>query len=522
VSLHKRDIKMKTHSPSILVLSVAFAFLSLLLFLPAGCQRQPKSPPRVLKSVESVRPPAVEPIDRDFKSIKERGTLVVLAPYNSTTYFLYRGEPLGYEFELLRAFAEEHNLRLEMQVATDRNTLFNKLNTGEADIVAARLNPRPEDQAEVAFTNALYRTEPALVQQKAPPDSANITEPVKTEIKSEPTTSGADDTLSIHARLIEKPAQLAGEKVTLPQGSAYKKTLVELSDEISGDITVVEIGGATDDEALVAKVAKGDIEYTVVQDNLAELKEAHYTNIKIRPIVGASHKVAWAIRKNAAELQSELNRWIAEKKNGTLFDRLYKKYFTDRKSYKERVESEYLTSVTGKLCKYDPLLKRYAPELNWDWRLLASQTFQESRFKPEARSWAGASGLLQLMPATAREYGVKNSQDPEDNVRGAVKFLNWLTKYWAKIPDEAERLKFILASFNCGAGHVEDAQRLTSKYGGNPEVWNDVAYWLLQLSKSQYSTDPVVKYGFCRGIEPVTYVTRILERFNHYKQFVVT
>lgn len=508
----------------------ACILFSLQLLLSAACQRQPPAQPRELKLVESVKPPPVAPVDRDLKAIKERGTLVVLAPYNSTTYFLYRGEPLGYEFELLRAFAEEHGLKLEMQVVTNPNLLFNKLNTGEGDIVAARLNPKPEDEAEVSFTSALYRTEPALVQQKAPPDKAKLTEPAKTEIKSEPTDtkagdsviSKADDSLMINARLIERPAQLAGEKVTLPQGSAYKRTLIELADEISGDINVVEIGGGTDDEALVAKVAKGDVEYTVVQDNLAELKEAHYTNIKIRPIVGASHKVAWAVRKNAGGLHNELNRWIAEKQNGSLFDRLYKKYFTDRKSYKERVESEYLTSVTGKLSQYDPLLKRYAPELNWDWRLLASQTFQESRFKPAARSWAGASGLLQLMPATAREYGVKNSQDPEDNVRGAVKFLNWLTRYWNKIPDEAERLKFILASYNCGAGHVEDAQRLTVKYGGNPQSWNDVSYWLLQLSKSQYSTDPVVKYGFCRGIEPVTYVVLILERFNHYKQFVVT
>lgn len=521
---------MKHHPTSRHIRRAAFAFLALLFLLAAACQRRQPSQPHTLKLVESVKPPPVAPIDRDLNAIKERGTLVVLAPYNSTTYFLYRGEPLGYEFELLGIFAEEHGLKLEMQVVTNPNLLFNKLNTGEGDIVAARLNPKPEDEVEVAFTNALYRTEPSLVQQKAPPDKAKLTEPAKTEIKAEPSApqagdsvmSKADDAMMINARLIERPAQLAGEKVTLPEGSAYKRTLIELSDEITGEISVVEIGGNADEEALVAKVAKGDVEYTVVQDNLAELKEAHYTNIKIRPIVGASHKVSWAVRKNASVLQNELNRWIAEKKNGSLFDRMYKKYFTDRKSYKERVESEYLTSMTGKLSQYDPLLKRYAPELNWDWRLLAAQTFQESRFKPDARSWAGASGLLQLMPATAREYGVKNSQDPEDNVRGAVKFLIWLTRYWRKIPDEAERLKFILASYNCGAGHVEDAQRLTVKYGGNPESWNDVSYWLLQLSKSQYSTDPVVKYGFCRGIEPVTYVIRILERFNHYKQFVVT
>ncbi len=127
------------------------------------------------------------------------------------------------------------------------------------------------------------------------------------------------------------------------------------------------------------------------------------------------------------------------------------------------------------------------------------------------------------MPATARQFDVLNPFDPEDNVQGGVRFLRWLQDFWAeRVTDEKERLKFILASYNCGAGHVEDAQRLTKKYGGAPQVWDDVSYWLLQLSIQQYSTDPVVKFGFCRGMEPVNYVDNILERFDHYKQFVVS
>lgn len=127
------------------------------------------------------------------------------------------------------------------------------------------------------------------------------------------------------------------------------------------------------------------------------------------------------------------------------------------------------------------------------------------------------------MPRTAREFGVRDAFDPEDNVQGAVKFLKWLQDFWAdRITDEGERLKFVLASYNTGAGHVEDAQRLTENYGGNPEVWDDVSYWLLQKSTQKFSADPVVKFGFCRGMEPVNYVANILERFDHYKQFVVT
>jgi membrane-bound lytic murein transglycosylase F len=464
--------------------------------------------------------PMVEPVARDLAAIKERRTLTVLAPYNSTTYFLYRGEPMGYEYELLRAFAQEHDLALKVVVVTDRKSIFPLLNSGEGDIAAARLVPTEDDRAHVAFTRELYRTEPALVQQEKPPEEANMSEAAERALQPAPDAPLPED-LEIQARLITRPAQLAGETVTLPEKSAYKRTLVELADDISGEIRVVEMGGKLQDEALARKVASGEVEFTVMQSNVAELKEAEFTNLKVRPVVGRVHSVSWAVRKNSPALLDELNRWIGEKKNEAVLGALYRKYFVDSKKHRERAASEYLTSTTGKLCEFDGLLKRYATELSWDWRLLASQAFQESRFKPDARSWAGATGLLQLMPRTAREFGVSDMKNPEENVQGAVRFLKWLTNYWTKrIPDERERLKFILASYNTGVGHVEDAQRLTEKYGGDKKRWDDVSYWLLQKSTQQYAADPVVKFGYCRGLEPVMYVEHILERFDHYRQFV--
>ncbi|HEX8144325.1 MAG TPA: transporter substrate-binding domain-containing protein [Pyrinomonadaceae bacterium] len=460
-----------------------------------------------------------EPIKRDLSEIKAGGTLTVLAPYNSTTYFIYRGEPAGYEYELLQSFAREHGLTLRMVVVTDPKSLLPLLNSGEGDIAAGRLVQTPESEASVAFTRALYRSEPALVQQESAPNA-----PDKGADKAL-AAGPADETpeIDIQARLITNPAQLAGETVTVTEKSPHHRALIELEDSISGDIRVVEMGGEIQDEALAQKVARGEVEFTVMQSNLALLKEAEFKNLKVRPVIGRSQSVAWAVRKNSPELLSQLNSWIEEKQNGALFDRLYKKYFIDRRSHLERVTSEYLTSTTGKLCEYDELLKRGAADLNWDWRLLAAQAFQESRFKKDARSWAGAVGLMQMMPATGRQYGVKNPLDPEDNVQGAVRFLKWLNQYWLeRIPDERERLKFILASYNAGAGHVDDAQRLTVKYGGNPQSWEDVSYWLLQTSTQKYSSDPVVKFGFCRGIEPVNYVDFILKRFDHYRQYVVS
>src|SRR5207253_10703252 len=142
--------------------------------------------------------------------------------------------------------------------------------------------------------------------------------------------------------------------------------LLELADEISGDIHVVETDGSIQDEALAQRVARGEVQFTVMHDNLAQLKEAEFKNLKVRPIIGRSHSVTWAVRQNSPALMAALNSWIDEKKNGSLFDRLYKKYFIDRRSYLERMESDYMTSETGKLCPYDDLLKQYAPELNWD------------------------------------------------------------------------------------------------------------------------------------------------------------
>jgi membrane-bound lytic murein transglycosylase F len=493
---------------------------ALLIFFPAAsCRRGPRTK---LEAVDEIVrktdvPPPAEPVRRDLAEIRERGTLTVLAPYNSTTYFVYRGEPLGYEYELLREFAGARGLALKMVVVTDPKSLLPLLNEGEGDIAASRLVPTPETEAQAAFTRALYQTEPALVQQAGPPAAASKV----AERALAPGPADPAPEVDIQARLVTHPAQLAGKRVDLPAQSPYERTLIELADEISGDINVVELG-EVQDEALAQKIARGEVEFTVMQANLAELKEAEFRNLKVRPVLGRKHEVAWALRKNSPQLLAEMNNWIEDKKNEGLFARLYKKYFVDMRGHIERATSDYLTSSTGKLCAYDELLKRHAPEINWDWRLLASQVYQESKFKPDAKSWAGAQGLLQLMPGTARQVGVRDAFDPEDNVSGAVRYLKWLNEFWdERVEDEAERLKFILASYNAGPGHVEDAQRLASKYGGDPLRWDDVSYWLLQKSTQKYSTDEVVKFGFCRGLEPVNYVDHILRRYGHYKEFVV-
>lgn len=490
-----------------------FLFLVAWAVVVAGCGDAGSSD----ASVEIEIP---EPIERDLTAIAERDTLVVLTQFNSTSYFLYRGEPMGYEFDYLQAFAKANDMHLKAVVVQNRDSLFVLLNEGVGDVVAARLTPTARDSSIVRLTAPLYTTEPVLVQRDGPIESADVPEEVDSLLDSAasaPPEPRRRDTLHLSARRIKNPLALAGNEVHVLDQTRFEQRLLEISDQATGDIYVVEVDSGTA-EMLIQNVAEEDINFTVGHENVAELQESHYSNLAISPTLDRPYAVSWAVRSNAPELQGALDAWIQD--NPRMRENLYQRYFVDRQGYQERVTDEYLASETGTLSPYDDLFREHAPTLGWDWRLLASQAFQESRFKPSAKSWAGAMGLLQLMPGTARQVGTSDPYDPADNVAGAVRYLEYLYDFWDNISDEHERLKFILASYNAGPGHVQDARALTEKHGGNFDNWNDVAFWLLRLSEAEIYRDPVVKYGFCRGLEPVTYVGRILDRYNHYQQFV--
>ena len=492
------------------------------------------------------------PIERDLAAIVERDTLVALTVTNATSYFVYRGEAFGYEYELLKDFAEEAEVVIQMKVVP-RDSLLYFLNAGLGDIAAARIVPAEQDTAHFAYTRALYETRPSVVQLAGapedtlpasvdtvlgdPPDefadrpgrqlgeggTGSFAEDLRAEAEAQTGAAPPADAAAptrIRARLIERPAELAGETVFLPESHAYVDRLVEIEDQITGDIAVVEVDTST--EALVREVARGGIDLTVAPENVAELQAEYYGNLAVRPDIGPEHGVVWAVRENAPDLREALDRWIVANRDSRRWASLYRKYYVDRDGFRERAESRYLTSVTGELSPYDDVFRANAAKIGWDWRLLASQAFQESRFKPRARSWAGAMGLLQIMPLTARDLGIADPYDIEANVDGAVRYLTWLGEhYWDEaIPDSTERVKFVLASYNAGAGHVLDAQRLTEKYGGDKTRWEDVAYWMLRKSEAKWYNDPVVRHGYARGLEPVHYVAIILDRYEHYQQFV--
>jgi len=224
----------------------------------------------------------------------------------------------------------------------------------------------------------------------------------------------------------------------------------------------------------------------------------------------------WAVKKGNSELADSLNCWFTP--NLIAQVRQEENYLLSSRSIQRHVYSPMLNKSKGIISKYDRYFQMFAPAARMDWRLMAAQCYQESCFDPNARSWAGALGLMQIMPSTANHLGLPMSEihNPEANIAAAAQYMQELGGYFADIPNSSQRIYYVLASYNGGYYHVRDAMALCRKYGRDPYSWGNVADFILKLRIPQYYNDPVVKHGYMRGDETVDYVDRIRARWMQY------
>jgi len=438
----------------------------------------------------------------DLSQIRERGVLVVATQYNSTDYFIYRGQPMGYQIEMLQLLSDELGIPIKIKVDNDLTSCFNGLNDGTYDILAVGLTITNKRKDSIRFTKPINTTKQVLVQRK-PKNWARMSKSV------------------LKDSIVMSPVGLGGKVIYIEKGSSFLVRLNNLQEEIGDRFAIVEDEENTVEE-LITMVANGDIDYTISDQNIAQVNHTYYNDLDISVPISLDQNVAWAIRPKADSLMIVVNNWIDNFKKTRKYKSLYTKYYRNSRSINKNMEG-FLAGSDGKISNYDDILKVYADEIDWDWRLLASLIYQESRFNNNVHSWAGAFGLMQLMPATAERFGIDSLASPNANIQAGVRFLKWLDNRFKKsIPDSVERQKFVLASYNVGLGHVQDAQRLTEKNNQDKYVWDNVSYYLLNKSKPKFYLDPVVKYGYCRGSEPYKYVTEIIDRFNHYKNLVDT
>ncbi|MBT8220118.1 MAG: transporter substrate-binding domain-containing protein [Bacteroidia bacterium] len=456
-------------------------------------------------AAQAVVNPFVEnSVDTDLEDIKKTGVLRALVVYSSTSYFLYKGQAMGFEYELLKRLADHLDLELELVVSDDLDSEFEVLNRGDVDLIAHGMTITNQRKWEVDFTEYLYLTKQVLVQRK-------------------PYNWRSLSWSALQNQVIHDPIELINDTVSIRYNSAYYERLVSLSNEIGGNIIIDTLDSKLSTAEIIDMVAEGKIKYTIADENLAKINASYHPNLKIDVPISFSQRIAWVTRKKAKNLRGAINDWIRAEREELDYHVIYKKYFKNQRNFKRRIKSDYYSLKNNQISPYDVFLKRYAQRIGWDWRLLASQAYQESRFDPLAKSWAGAEGLMQLMPTTAMFLGIeeKDITNPESSIRGGTEYMAYLYKRFADVPDSLNRVIFSMASYNCGYGHVRDAQLLAEENGLDRNIWFDnVEEMLLALSKPKNFNKPFIENGYVHGREPVNYVNQIFERYEQYKQFI--
>lgn len=438
---------------------------------------------------------------RDFFDIINSGELRVVLQNNPTSYYIYRGYPYGFEYEISKKIADYFELDLIIILVQNKAEAIQLINYGYADLIAFDLTlTKQELKEELKYSIPLYTVHQVLVQRK-------------------PDNWFSLSSNELNNKLIKSVVDLKDKTIHIENKPSYFNRLNNLSEEIGGEILVKKNNVLS--EILIQNVIDQKIEFTVANDNIANLYARNHSILDVSTAVSFDQNIVWATNKESLNWLLELNVCLNKLKSSAYIAILYNKYFKNKRFIKYELNYFNDSILKNKISKYDILIKSQAKKIDWDWRLLAALVYTESGFNNNSESWVGAKGLMQLMPETAIWMGVHDSFNPSQNICGGVNYLAFLSRFWNKrLPDSINHQPFIIASYNVGQGHVEDALRLAKYYNEKDVSWNTVRNYLMKKSYSKYYKNPVVKYGYCRGKEPISYVAKVDYIYQRYQDLV--
>lgn len=446
------------------------------LFLCCACQTEPQEIPEF-----------IFPAPSSLEKILEKGTLDISTFYNTTDYYVYQGITRGFHYDLAKDFARYLGVKLQItEVNNDADTAIQHLQDGKFDLLAISLTQTPERNQKIRFSQPIFHTGEVLVQNK-------------------------------NQKKLENMAELNGKEVFIPKSSTYKQVLQQIQDSLNIQIYITE----TDQysyEDLLHLVETGQINYMVIDENIAQASGLSMKNLSYSLSLKENISISWATQPDAVLLTEEINAWLTQIRKSGKLNYLFRRYFNNHHAVPHQI-SKYTLLKKGTISPYDLLLKKESQRIGWDWRLLAALIFSESQFDPEAESEVGAYGLMQIIPETADHFNVTDYFRPDSNIYAGVEYLRYLDKYFsAHHIDSTERVKFVLAAYNAGAGHVLDAMRLAEKYGKDPHLWKEnVDFYIRHKNKPEYYRDSLAKNGYCNGPQTYHYVNRVLEVYQDYR-----
>lgn len=423
-------------------------------------------------------------------------TLKVVTLYGPTSFFDYRGEKMGIDYENMKRFAEDEGMKIEITVLHNMQELISALQTGKADLIAYPVPYISEYKSEVLHCGHKEISKQVLIQKK-----------------------GSDQ--------IKDVTNLIGKEIYVEKGSKYQYRIENLNEELGGGIDIKLIESDTiSTEDILQMVNKGEIPYSVIDSQTAELYDSAYPELDFSISLSTEQASSWAVAIGLDSLAAKIDRWENRTHSPEFVKEIYKRYY-DR-ALTEEFDSNLsyfkkLDLSKGKpVSPYDNIFKNNASISGYDWRLLAAIAFCESRYNPSVESRFGALGLMQVMPETAKAVGIEPSllSSPDFNVRAAARILQKLDKTLeSKVENPEERMKFVVAAYNSGLGHIYDSMALAEKTGLDPRKWNgNVGITALMKSRPEYYNDPVVKHGYFRGRETVDFVDHVTSIYNYLEE----
>lgn len=431
-----------------------------------------------------------EPTDISFDEIKNRGSIRMITRYSSSTYFIHRGLDRGFEYDFVSEFARRNGLRVEVVVLQPDENPIDVLNRGDGDIIAANYSRNEQREQYISFSEPYNLVDEVLV---IPSDAYQDQQTLE---------------------------DLMPLTVTVRRNSSYFQTLRKLKEQ-GFDITIDTIDEDWDTETLIAGVAEGRYQATVADHNLFQAASLYIEEIAQGPVLSEKNEVAWGVRNNDEDLLASVNEFMnshfrfderdARPKRSALLNVLQRRYFEDHNSVRDYRDQQFDFFYTGRLSPYDDMVKPIAEEAGLDWKLVIAVMAQESRFDPNARSWMGAVGLMQILPRFSQVESEELLYDPEINIREGVRYLRKHLDRYQKFEEDTQ-IRLALATYNAGIGHVNDARRLAIDLGNDPNEWDDIADALLRLMNRQYFRN--ARYGYVRGIETVNYVEQIMYQYQ--------
>jgi len=435
-----------------------------------------------------------EDLSKDaFLKIRQRGYMVALTDKNSLDYFIYRGEPMGFQLGLLRSFADYLNVPLKIIASNDISSLYYYLGLNIGDVIACDLPETREEKKMVLFSQTLFETRLVLVQRRP-----------------------AENNKAGLSKLIRNPTDFAGDTVYLQRNLFNKPLLARFLRRTGRNLTVIEEVNKNS-EQLINMVSGGKINYCICEENVAMVIKRAYPNIDAEYCISGFYNCGWAVHHSSDTLLMKINEWITKIKMTKELKQDFLAYFNNP-LVSNYFRTDFFSVKGNKLSPFDDVIRKLSKSISWDWRLLASLIYEESNFHLGVVSSRHATGLLQLMPVTASKFGMDSSSTPVQQLSAGVKFLIWLnSQLLAEIPDQNERINFVLAAYNIGLGRVLSARDQALKDGKNMDKWNKNAGYYLphHSSKNLNSRADSLKYLFMYG-GAGRYVAEILERYHHY------